>query len=73
MKQQQQLSIEGVANEALEALAHAQSIISIMRKTLIQRAGRLTRPKGSLTLTISANHWIKRRLLNLLEAIPTNA
>ena len=37
MKQQQQLSIDGVANEALEALAHAQSIISLMRKTLIQK------------------------------------
>lgn len=47
--------------------------VDTLRKTLIQRAGRLTRPKGTLTLTISANHWIKRRLLNLLEAIPTNA
>jgi len=47
--------------------------VDTLRKTLIQRAGRLTRPKGTLTLTISANHWIKRRLLNLLEAIPANA
>ena len=47
--------------------------VDTLRKTVIQRAGRLTRPKGTLTLTISANHWIKRRLLNLLEAIPPNA
>jgi hypothetical protein len=45
--------------------------VDTLRKTLIQRAGRLTRPQGTLTLTISANHWIKRRLLNVLDAIPT--
>jgi len=37
------------------------------RSGLIQRAGRLTRPHGKLTLTISANHWIKNRLRNLLK------
>ncbi len=46
--------------------------VDTLRKTLIQRAGRLTRPKRTLTLTISANHWIKRQLLNILEAIPVN-
>ena len=45
--------------------------VDTLRKTLIQRAGRFTRPKGTLTLTISANRWIKRRLLNVLDAIPT--
>jgi hypothetical protein len=44
--------------------------VGTLRKTLIQRAGRLTRPKGTLTLTVSANHWIKRRLLSVLDAIP---
>jgi hypothetical protein len=44
--------------------------VGTLRKTLIQRAGRLTRPKGKLTLTISANDWIKQRLLTLLNAIP---
>jgi len=39
------------------------------RSALIQRAGRLTRPHGKLTLTISANHWIKSRLLNLLKRL----
>lgn len=46
--------------------------VDTLRKTLIQRAGRLTRPKGTLTLTISANHWIKRRLLNVLDTIPAS-
>jgi hypothetical protein len=46
--------------------------VDTLRKTLIQRAGRLTRPQGTLTLTISANHWIKRRLLNVLDAIPAS-
>ena len=44
--------------------------VDTLRKTLIQRAGRFTRPKGKLTLTISANDWIKKRLLTLLNAIP---
>ena len=46
--------------------------VDTLRKTLIQRAGRLTRPKGTLTLTISANHCIKRRLLNTLDTIPAS-
>jgi len=40
-----------------------------LRSALIQRAGRLTRPHGKLTLTISANHSIKSRLLNLLKRL----
>jgi hypothetical protein len=47
--------------------------VDTLRKTVIQRAGRLTRPKGKLTLTISASLWIKRRLLNVLDAIPAVA
>ena len=47
--------------------------VDTLRKTLITRAGRFTRPKGILTLTISANEWIKTKLLNTLEAIPTKA
>jgi hypothetical protein len=46
--------------------------IDTLRKALIQRAGRLTRPEGVLTLTISANAWIKNRLLQTLAAIQTN-
>jgi len=47
--------------------------VDTLRKTVIQRAGRFTRPKGKLTLTVSANCWIKRRLLNVLDAIPAIA
>ncbi len=45
--------------------------LDTLRKTLIQRAGRLTRPHGTLKLTISANDWIKKRLLATLDAICT--
>jgi hypothetical protein len=38
------------------------------RATLLQRAGRLTRPHGKLTLTISAAPWIKKRILDVLRA-----
>jgi len=39
------------------------------RAGLIQRAGRLTRPHGKLTLTISAAHWIKNRIVNLMARL----
>jgi hypothetical protein len=44
--------------------------VDTVRKTLHQRARRLTRPQGRLTLTISANPWLKNRLLQMLGAIP---
>lgn len=44
--------------------------VDTLRQTLIQRAGRFTRPQGKLTLTVSANLWIKQRLLNMLNAVP---
>lgn len=44
-----------------------------LRQTLIQRAGRLTKPKGVLTLTINKNKTLKQRLLGLLEALQTAA
>lgn len=43
--------------------------VDTIRKTLIQRAGRLTRPQNSLTLTISANKWIEKRLMRMFNAI----
>lgn len=43
--------------------------LDTVRMTLIRRAGRFTRPQGTLTLTISANHWIKSRLLQYLTAL----
>jgi hypothetical protein len=43
--------------------------LETLRATLLHRAGRLARPQGILTLTISANHWIKNRLLQFLAAL----
>ena len=43
--------------------------VDTIRKTIIQRAGRLTRPQNTLTLTISANQWIEKRFMQILNAI----
>ena len=42
--------------------------VDTIRKTIIQRAGRLTRPQNSLTLTVSANKWIEKRFMRILNA-----
>lgn len=47
--------------------------VETLRKTFIQRAGRLTHPHRRITLTISANSWLKRRILHILGALPTDA
>jgi hypothetical protein len=41
--------------------------LGTVRRKLIQRAGRLTRPQGSLTLTMSANPTVKSELLHYLQ------
>ena len=43
--------------------------LDTLREALIHRAGRFTRPQGKLTLTISANKWIKERVLQTLAAL----
>jgi hypothetical protein len=43
--------------------------VDTIRKTLIQRAGRLTRPQNALTLTISANAWIEKCFMRIFNAI----
>ena len=43
--------------------------VDTIRKTLIQRAGRLTRPQNTLTLTVSANAWIEKRFMRIFNAI----
>ncbi len=43
--------------------------VDTIRKTVIQRAGRLTRPQNALTLTISANQWVEKRFMRILNAI----
>ncbi|GAG02164.1 unnamed protein product, partial [marine sediment metagenome] len=38
-------------------------------RTVIQRAGRLTRPAGRLTLTVSASRFVRNKLLHMLDAL----
>ena len=43
--------------------------LGTLRPKLIQRAGRLTKPQGRLTLTLSANPTVKSELLHYLETL----
>ena len=43
--------------------------LDTLRHRIIQRAGRFTRPQGELTLTLSANHAVRRDLLHFLDAL----
>ena len=43
--------------------------LDTLRKTIIQRAGRLTRPQGTLTLTMNACQAVADRLRQLLSAL----
>jgi len=43
--------------------------LETLRRTVIQRAGRLTRPHGTLTLTISGGQAVKSRLLQTLAKL----
>ena len=43
--------------------------LDTFRRKLIQRAGRLTRPQGTLTLTMSANPTVKSELLHYLDVL----
>ena len=43
--------------------------LGTVRRKLIQRAGRLTRPQAQLTLTMSANPAVKSELLHYLEIL----
>ncbi|HDP89711.1 MAG TPA: hypothetical protein ENN42_07135 [Thioalkalivibrio sp.] len=47
--------------------------LGTVRRKLIQRAGRLTRPQGQLTLTMSANPAVKSELLHYLDAMKSAA
>jgi hypothetical protein len=47
--------------------------VDTLRKTLLHRAGRLNRPQGVLTLTLSANAWVKTQLSHILGQIPATA
>lgn len=43
--------------------------LGTLRRKLIQRAGRLTKPQGNLTLTMSANSAVKSELLHYLDVL----
>jgi hypothetical protein len=43
--------------------------LDTIRHRIVQRAGRLTRPEGKLTLTMSANQAVRQNLLRFLDAM----
>lgn len=43
--------------------------LDTLRHRIIQRAGRLTRPQGELTLTMSANHAVRSDLIQFLDVL----
>lgn len=43
--------------------------LDTLRHRIIQRAGRITRPQGKLTLTMSANHAVQKDLLHFLDVL----
>ena len=43
--------------------------LDTLRHRIIQRAGRLTKPQGQLTLTMSVNHAVRQDLLHFLDVI----
>jgi len=47
--------------------------LATLRRRLLQRAGRLTRPQGVLTLTLGVNRVVKQEFLSYLEALETAA
>jgi hypothetical protein len=47
--------------------------IATIRRNILQRAGRLTRPKGELTLTMNGNKAVKNQLLRYLGELERTA
>jgi hypothetical protein len=43
--------------------------LDTIRRSLLCRAGKLTRPQGILTLTMNANVWLRQRLTHLLQTL----
>lgn len=43
--------------------------LATLRRQIIQRAGRLTRPQGALTLTMAANPSVKSKLLHYMQVL----
>ena len=59
------------ANRALpkRSAAWAFEKLDTLRHRIIQRAGRLTRPQGQLTLTMSANETVRKDLAHFLDVL----
>lgn len=47
--------------------------VDTIRKTILQRAGRLSRPSGKLTLTFCSGRKLKHKILELLDSLETAA
>ena len=47
--------------------------LNTLRRRLIQRAGRLIRPQGKLTLSMASNEATDNDMLQILEATPRAA
>lgn len=47
--------------------------VDTIRKTLLQRAGRLSRPSGKLTLTFCSGRNLKQKILGMLDSLQTAA
>ncbi len=47
--------------------------LDTIRRTLLQRAGRITRPEGRLTLTMSANATVRKEMLHYLGVLDNAA
>ena len=43
--------------------------LDTLRHRIIQRAGRITKPQGELTLTMSANDAVQKDLLHFIDAV----
>ena len=61
------IALAGYSRKRLAAWAFEK--LDTLRHRLIQRAGRLTRPQGQLTLTMSANEAVRKDLLHFLDVL----
>ena len=67
----QMVAANGAKTRALpkRPAAWAFEKLDTLRHRIIQRAGRFTRPQGELTLTMSANHAVRKDLLHFLDVL----
>jgi hypothetical protein len=71
LNREMQIMVHGQQRNTTERRAplwHFEQLGTLRRK-LIQRAGRLTKPQGTLTLTMSANPAVKSQLLHYLDVL----